>query len=228
MSSTSNWKNHQISMLHFRNSGIRSVSRIHREINIPLRTIYYNIDKLKEAGENGRPRVVGGIPKKAIGQYIRRNNAIILIEIIDNLSKKYNKSVSIWTISNHLHEFSYKNVLPKSAHMLTPNEKEGRESSFQLFRNTVRRWTKNPNKELKCSPKNCQKAHIWCSNKCEGILDDYLLPAARHQFGQHWRLQQDNDPEHRSNVCKQFIDDDLLQLLDWPSNSPDANPIENI
>ncbi|CAF1616916.1 unnamed protein product [Rotaria magnacalcarata] len=71
---------------------------------------------------------------------------------------------------------------------------------------------KNPNKELKCSPKNRQKVHIWGSISVRGVLtchtfrcnldgpyyvsiiDDYLLPAARHQFGQHWRLQQDNDP----------------------------------
>ena len=70
------------------------------------------------------------------------------------------------------------------------------ESSFQLFRNTVRRWTKNPNKELKCSPKNRQKVHIWGAISVKGvltchtfrcnlngpyyacILEDYLLPAA--------------------------------------------------
>lgn len=28
------------------------------------------------------------------------------------------------------------------------------EASFQLFRNTVRRWTKHPNDELKCAPKH--------------------------------------------------------------------------
>ncbi len=34
------------------------------------------------------------------------------------------------------------------------------ESSFQLFRNTVRRWTKDPNNELKRVPKNRQKVHV--------------------------------------------------------------------
>ncbi|CAF3770521.1 unnamed protein product [Rotaria sp. Silwood1] len=70
------------------------------------------------------------------------------------------------------------------------------ESSFQLFRNTVRRWTKNPNQEFKCSPKNRQKVHIWGAISVKGmltchtfrcnldgpyyfsILEDYLLPAA--------------------------------------------------
>ena len=48
------------------------------------------------------------------------------------------------------------------------------------------------------------------------------------QFGQNWRLQQDNDPKHRSHICTQFIDEHVPELLEWPSNSPDVNPIENI
>ncbi|CAF4329097.1 unnamed protein product, partial [Rotaria magnacalcarata] len=49
----------------------RSLSRIHCETNIPLRTMYYNIDKLKQTGSlqhrggNGRPRILGGIAKKS-------------------------------------------------------------------------------------------------------------------------------------------------------------------
>ena len=38
----------------------------------------------------------------------------------------------------------------------------------------------------------------------------------------------DNDPKHRSNICRAFIDESVSHLLDWPSNSPDANPTENI
>ncbi|CAF1258568.1 unnamed protein product [Rotaria sp. Silwood1] len=38
----------------------------------------------------------------------------------------------------------------------------------------------------------------------------------------------DNDPKHASNITKQFINANVPQLLEWPSNSPDVNPIENI
>ena len=133
----------------------------------------------------------------------------------EKLSTIYHKSVSTSTISRHLREYGYKNVLPRSTHMLTSDEKERRvewakkhknddftstiftdESSFQLFRNTVRRWTKIPNKEFKSSPKNRQKVHVWGAISVEGvltchtfrcnldgpyyvsILEDYLLPAA--------------------------------------------------
>ena len=84
----------------------------------------------------------------------------------------YQKLVSTSTISRHLREYDYENVLPQSTHRLTYNEKRRRvqgtkrhksdnlistiftdEASFQLSRNTVRRWTKAPHNELKCSPK---------------------------------------------------------------------------
>ena len=50
----------------------------------------------------------------------------------------------------------------------------------------------------------------------------------RPVYSPNWRLQQNNDPKHKSNICRQFIDENVPRLLDWPSNSPDANSIENI
>ena len=46
-------------------------------------------------------------------------------------------------------------------------------------------------------------------------------------FGQNWRLQQDNVSKHTNDICKQFIDETIPQFSDWPSNSLEANPIEN-
>ncbi len=86
MPSDSNLKNHHISILPFWNRGTQSASLIHRETNIPLSTIYYSIDKLKQTGalkhrgENGRPRVFGGKEKNIIVQYIRYNNEITLMK----------------------------------------------------------------------------------------------------------------------------------------------------
>ena len=85
------------------------------------------------------------------------------------------------------------------------------ESSFQLFRNTVRRWSKNPETEVKRIPKNRQKVHIWGAISIKGvvgyhtfrtnlngiyfvdILKHHLLPDATIQFKRRWQLQQDND-----------------------------------
>ena len=54
------------------------------------------------------------------------------------------------------------------------------------------------------------------------------LSGAKKQFGNRWQYQQDNDPKHTSGVAKQFLADEVLETIDWPSNSPDINPIENM
>ena len=60
------------------------------------------------------------------------------------------------------------------------------------------------------------------------ILQTQLLPAAQSMYRRNWRLQQDNDPKHTSCVAKQFIAKNSINTIDWPSNSPDLNPIENM
>ena len=62
----------------------------------------------------------------------------------------------------------------------------------------------------------------------ENSVELLVYSVVLDKCGQHWRLQMDNDPKHRSNICKEFIDENALHLLHWPSNSPDANSIENI
>ena len=48
------------------------------------------------------------------------------------------------------------------------------------------------------------------------------------KFVRRWRLLQDNDPKHKSWIVKKFLDEEVPEVIDWPSNSPDANPIENL
>ena len=41
-------------------------------------------------------------------------------------------------------------------------------------------------------------------------------------------LQFDNNPKHRSLKALEFYKENNIKIIDWPSNSPDLNPIENI
>lgn len=62
------------------------------------------------------------------------------------------------------------------------------------------------------------------------ILEPKLLSSACDMFGQvsGFIFQQDGAPCHTAQLCKKWFMKSKVQLLTWPGNSPDLNPIENL
>lgn len=123
------------------------------------------------------------------------------------------------------------------------------EASFCTWVPTKHAWSLPGKSPLQRTVKHPVKVHVWgCFSfhgfgtlylfthnlNAEKMLKIYrraLLKSAKKWFesdNESWILQEDNDPKHRSRLCTVWKAENDIETLDWPAQSPDANPIENV
>jgi hypothetical protein len=61
------------------------------------------------------------------------------------------------------------------------------------------------------------------------LLQNVMVPSATNLFPENdYVFQQDNCPVHTANIVSEWFTDNDISLLNWPSRSPDPNPMENV
>lgn len=62
------------------------------------------------------------------------------------------------------------------------------------------------------------------------VLQGRLLPQMKEWFceGENPVFMHDSAPCHKAKVVTKFLAEENVGVLDWPGNSPDMNPIENV
>ena len=65
-------------------------------------------------------------------------------------------------------------------------------------------------------------SQMYCS-----LLKEKMLPSLR-AHGRHVLFQHDNDPKHTSKASVGFLKKNRVKVLQWPSMSPDLNPIKHL
>ncbi len=108
------------------------------------------------------------------------------------------------------------------------------ETTFQLFPNPRKYWMFKRYKLIYRRVKHPPKIHAWgCFSRSgfgkiitfTGILNakrmkkiykQGLKSSASYLFEDDWILQEDNDSEHMSNLCKKWKSDNSIDRLDWP------------
>ena len=123
------------------------------------------------------------------------------------------------------------------------------EASFELNCQVTRAWQLPGKPKIYRTVKHPPKVSVWgCfSSKgfgklilVSGILESKqmvqiykkgLLPSAQKFYGKNkdnWELLEDGDPKHTSKLSKAWKAENGVKVMEWPANSPDCNPIENV
>lgn len=123
------------------------------------------------------------------------------------------------------------------------------ESTFELNCHVTHAWQFRGQPKIYRTVKHPIKVSVWGCFSSKGfgklviisgileskqmieIYENGLLPSAQKFYEEKkekWHLLEDGDPKHTSKLSKAWKAENNVQVLEWPANSPDCNPMENV
>ncbi|KAI4883505.1 hypothetical protein NFI96_024963, partial [Prochilodus magdalenae] len=162
------------------------------------------------------PRGVSMILKKV------RNQPRTTREELFNDLKRAGTTVSKVTVGNTLRRHSLKSCMARKVPLLKSAHVQARlKFAHDHLDDPEESWEK-----VLWSGET--KKRMTGAMYCE-ILGNNLLPSVRAlKMGRGWVFQNDNDPKHTARITKEWLRRKHIKVLEWPSQCPDLNPIENL
>ena len=69
----------------------------------------------------------------------------------------------------------------------------------------------------------CVNAQIY-----KNIVQDHVVPIIQNSGFDRATFMQDNAPCHKAKVVMSYLSEQDFEIMDWPPQSPDLNPIKNL
>ena len=62
----------------------------------------------------------------------------------------------------------------------------------------------------------------------KNIVQDHVVAIIQNSGFDRATFMQDNAPGHKAKVVMSYLSEQDFEIMDWPPQSPDINPIENL